>query len=64
VGHFSTPVDTVTTMDWEALPFYKKLGYQIEYVREGYENASRQFLLRKNLMNESSPNQKTNFIQD
>src|SRR5437016_134331 len=27
---------TVNTMDWEALPFYQKLGYQIEFVREGF----------------------------
>lgn len=40
---------TVTTMDWEALPFYQKLGYHIEYVREGYENNSTMFLLRKDL---------------
>lgn len=40
---------TVTTMDWEALPFYQKLGYQIEFVREGYQKASKMYLLRKEL---------------
>jgi GNAT superfamily N-acetyltransferase len=34
--HFAT----VHTMDWEALPFYQKLGYAIELIREGYENDS------------------------
>ncbi len=39
---------SLTTMDWEALPFYQKLGYQIEYVREGYEKSSKMYVLRKN----------------
>lgn len=39
---------TVTTMDWEALPFYQQLGYSIEFTRTGYENNSTMFLLRKN----------------
>lgn len=39
----------LTTMNWEALPFYQKLGYEIEYVREGYEKDSKMYLLRKNL---------------
>lgn len=40
---------TLTTMDWEARPFYQKLGYQIEYTREGYENNSKMYVLRKEL---------------
>lgn len=40
---------TLTTMDWEALPFYQKLGYAIEFVREGYEKNSKMYLLRKSL---------------
>ena len=40
---------TLTTMDWEALIFYQKLGYEIEYVREGFEKNSKMFLLRKSL---------------
>lgn len=40
---------TVNTMDWEALPFYQKLGYIIEFTREGFENDSKMFMLRKNL---------------
>lgn len=40
---------TVNTMDWEALPFYQKQGYQIEFIREGYEKNSKMFMLRKKL---------------
>ncbi len=40
---------TVNTMDWEALPFYQKLGYTIEFVREGFRFNSRLFFLRKAL---------------
>lgn len=37
------------TMDWEALPFYQKLGYQLEYVRHGYEQNSKMNFLKKDL---------------
>jgi ribosomal protein S18 acetylase RimI-like enzyme len=40
---------SLTTMDWEALPFYQKLGLEIEFVREGYEKNSKMYLLRKSL---------------
>lgn len=40
---------TVNTMDWEALPFYQKLGYVIEFVREGYDKNSKMYMLRKAL---------------
>jgi ribosomal protein S18 acetylase RimI-like enzyme len=40
---------TLNTMDWEPLPFYQKLGYSIEFTREGYEKDSKMFILRKNL---------------
>jgi ribosomal protein S18 acetylase RimI-like enzyme len=40
---------TVSTMNWEALPFYQKFGYEIEFVREGFEKDSKMFSLRKNL---------------
>lgn len=40
---------TVNTMDWEALGFYQKLGYTIEFKREGYLNDSIFYFLRKNL---------------
>lgn len=40
---------TVDTMDWQALPFYQKLGYSIEFIREGYAKNSKMFMLRKPL---------------
>jgi ribosomal protein S18 acetylase RimI-like enzyme len=40
---------TVNTMDWEALPFYQRLGYSIEFTREGYDKNSKMFMLRKAL---------------
>lgn len=40
---------TVNTMDWEALSFYQKLGYNIEFTREGFEKDSKMFMLRKKL---------------
>jgi len=39
---------TLNTMDWEAFPFYQKLGYFLEFTREGYSKNSKMFLLRKN----------------
>lgn len=39
----------LTTMDWEALRFYQKLGYSVEYTREGFYKNSKMFMLRKNL---------------
>lgn len=38
---------TVNTMDWEALNFYKKLGYQVELERKGYCKNSIFYFLRK-----------------
>ncbi len=40
---------TVNTMDQEALTFYEKLGYDIEFVREGYAKESKMYMLRKKL---------------
>ncbi|HAU1796551.1 TPA: GNAT family N-acetyltransferase [Legionella pneumophila] len=40
----------VSTMDWEALEFYLKQGYEIEYKREGYFHNSIAYLLRKNFI--------------
>lgn len=40
---------TLNTMDWEALSFYEKLGYRIEFIREGYAKASKMYMLRKEL---------------
>ncbi|KTC94085.1 GNAT family N-acetyltransferase [Legionella erythra] len=38
---------TVNTMDWEALGFYQKLGYDIEYQRSGYLHDSTLYFLKK-----------------
>lgn len=38
---------TVNTMDWEALGFYQKLGYAIEYQRSGYLHDSTLYFLKK-----------------
>lgn len=40
---------TVNTMDWEALGFYQKMGYTIEFQRTGYFNQSTLYFLRKSL---------------
>jgi len=40
---------TVNTMDFEALPFYQKLEYQIEFIRDGYDKNSKMYMLRKAL---------------
>ena len=40
---------TVDTMDWEALSFYEKLGYSVEFVRKGFEKESKMYMLRKEL---------------
>lgn len=39
----------VNTMDWEALGFYKKLGYQVEFERHGLAKNSIYYFLRKDL---------------
>ena len=39
----------VNTMDWEALDFYKKLGYEIEFERRGFLKDSIFYFLRKEL---------------
>jgi GNAT superfamily N-acetyltransferase len=40
----------VNTMDWEALDFYKKLGYEVEFERHGFVNESVFYFLRKSLL--------------
>jgi ribosomal protein S18 acetylase RimI-like enzyme len=37
----------VNTMDWEALEFYKKLGFRVEFERHGYDKDSIFYFLRK-----------------
>jgi ribosomal protein S18 acetylase RimI-like enzyme len=39
---------TLNTMDWEALPFYEKLGYSVEFIREGYAKDSKNVYAKKN----------------
>ena len=39
----------VNTMDFEAKPFYEKLGFEVEFVREGFEKESKMYFLRKEL---------------
>lgn len=40
---------TVNTFEWEALNFYKKLGYYVEFARHGFDKDSVFYFLRKNL---------------
>ena len=42
-------VAAVNTMEWEALEFYKKLGYTVEFERHGFLHNSVFYYLRKNL---------------
>lgn len=46
----------VNTFDWEALAFYKKLGFYVEFERRGYDKDSIFNFLRKDL-NMSSKNE-------
>ena len=39
----------VNTMDWEALDFYKQLGFYVEFERKGFDKDSILYFLRKNL---------------
>ena len=39
----------VNTMHWEALDFYKKLGFYVEFERRGFEKNSIFYFLRKDL---------------
>ncbi|HAT1867341.1 TPA: GNAT family N-acetyltransferase [Legionella pneumophila] len=38
---------TVNTMDWEAIEFYKKLGFKLEFERHGFQKNSVFYFLRK-----------------
>lgn len=40
---------SVNTMSWEALDFYKKLGYDVEFERHGVANNAVFYYLRKSL---------------
>lgn len=40
----------VNTFDWEALDFYKKLGFFVEFERKGFDKNSVFYFLRKDLL--------------
>lgn len=40
----------VNTFDWEALEFYKKLGFYVEFERKGFDKNSVFYFLRKDLI--------------
>lgn len=46
---------TVNTMDWEALAFYQKLGFSIEFQRQGFAHGSVFYFLRKSLIQPVTP---------
>ncbi len=46
---------TVNTMDWEALGFYQKLGFKIEFQRSGFHKNSVFYFLRKEFLSTDSP---------
>jgi ribosomal protein S18 acetylase RimI-like enzyme len=39
----------VNTFDWEALDFYKKLGFYVEFERKGFDKNSIFYFLRKDM---------------
>lgn len=43
---------TVNTMDFQALEFYKKNQFSIEFIREGFFLDSKMYLMRKQILNE------------
>lgn len=51
---------TVNTMSWEAPEFYKKLGFEVEFVRHGFMHGATFYFLRKAL--DTSPQNASQFI--
>lgn len=51
----------VNTMDWEALGFYQKLGFTIEFERHGFLNNSVFYFLRKEFLSTQENGNKTAF---
>lgn len=43
---------TVETMDFQAVDFYKKLGFQIDFIREGYTNGYKSYFFSKSISQE------------
>jgi len=54
---------TVNTMDWEALNFYKKLGFKIEFQRSGFHKNSVFYFLRKEFLQADSGIPKSDQIE-
>lgn len=52
---------TVNTMDFEALGFYKKLGFEIEFKRQGFSKESIFYFLRKDFNNTSNQENQLSF---
>ena len=46
----------VNTFDWEALDFYKKLGFDVEFERKGFDKNSIFYFLRKDLKDDPELN--------
>jgi hypothetical protein len=42
--------EVALTFEWEALDFYKKLGYYVEFARHGFDKDSVFYFLRKDLV--------------
>ncbi len=40
---------TLQTMSWEAHDFYASLGYEVEFIRKGFEGGSFAYMMRKEL---------------
>ena len=40
---------TLCTLNFQALEFYKKFGFEIDFERKGYAKNCRVFFLRKNI---------------
>jgi ribosomal protein S18 acetylase RimI-like enzyme len=40
---------TLDTFDWQARPFYEKLGFKLEFIRTGYYNGGKRYYMRKDL---------------
>lgn len=58
---------TVNTMDWEAIEFYQKLGFKLEFERHGFQKNSVFYFLRKEFQesaNTSVYNELTSAHQD
>lgn len=41
------PFATVNTMESETVPFFQKLGYELEFAQEGYEKNAKMHFLKK-----------------